>query len=348
MELWQHSLNSSLTRPEMLAERFAIDAAPLEEVVRRYPMRITPYYLGLIRQPDDAIWRQCVPDLRELTDAAGLADPLNEENLSPVPGVVHRYPDRVLFLVSGACAVYCRFCTRKRQVGCAVMRRSPADLAAGLDYIAGNRQIRDVILSGGDPLLLNDEALGDLLERLRRIPHVEIIRLGSRVPVTLPERITENLCALLRGFHPLYLNTHFNHPREITPQSAEACRRLAEAGIPLGNQTVLLKGVNDEPAVMAELMKGLLKIRVRPYYIHHMDLVQGAGHFRTQVEQGIAIVKALRGPISGLAVPHYVIDLPGGKGKVPVQPEYIESLGETVMLRTPAGERVEYPNGLTD
>lgn len=348
MELWQHSLNSSLTRPEMLAERFAIDAAPLEEVVRRYPMRITPYYLGLIRQPDDAIWRQCVPDLRELTDAAGLADPLNEENLSPVPGVVHRYSDRVLFLVSGACAVYCRFCTRKRQVGCAVMRRSPADLAAGLDYIAGNRQIRDVILSGGDPLLLNDEALGDLLERLRRIPHVEIIRLGSRVPVTLPERITENLCALLRGFHPLYLNTHFNHPREITPQSTEACRRLAEAGIPLGNQTVLLKGVNDEPAVMAELMKGLLKIRVRPYYIHHMDLVQGAGHFRTQVEQGIAIVKALRGPISGLAVPHYVIDLPGGKGKVPVLPEYIESLGETVMLRTPAGERVEYPNGLTD
>jgi lysine 2,3-aminomutase len=348
MELWQHSLNSSFTRPEMLAERFAVDAAPLATVARRYPMRITPYYLGLIREVGDPIWRQCIPDPRELTDAAGLTDPLNEENLSPVPGVVHRYPDRVLFLVSGACAVYCRFCTRKRQVGCAVMRRSPADLAAGLDYIAGNRQIRDVILSGGDPLLLTDEALGDLLERLRRIPHVEIIRLGSRVPVTLPERITENLCALLRGFHPLYLNTHFNHPREITPQSAEACRRLAEAGIPLGNQTVLLRGVNDEPAVMAELMKGLLKIRVRPYYIHHMDLVRGAGHFRTRLEKGLAIVKALRGPVSGLAVPHYVIDLPGGKGKVPVLPEYIERLGETVVLRAPSGERVEYPNGPTD
>jgi lysine 2,3-aminomutase len=348
MELWQHSLNNSLTRAEALAERFAVDAVPLAAVARRYPMRITPYYLGLIRQVGDPIWRQCVPDPRELTDAAGLTDPLDEENLSPVPGVVHRYPDRVLFLVSGACAVYCRFCTRKRQVGCAVMRRSPADLAAGLDYIAGNRQIRDVILSGGDPLLLSDEALGDLLERLRRIPHVEIIRLGSRVPVTLPERITENLCALLRGFHPLYLNTHFNHPREITPQTAEACRRLANAGIPLGNQTVLLKGVNDEPTVMAELMKGLLKIRVRPYYIHHMDLVRGAGHFRTRVEKGLAIVKALRGPISGLAVPHYVIDLPGGKGKVPVLPEYIERLGETVVLRTPSGERVEYPNGLKD
>jgi len=348
MELWQHSLQSSLTRPEALAERFSVDAAPLTAVVDRYPMRITPYYLGLIRQPGDPIWRQCVPDPLELADTAGFPDPLNEENLSPVPGIVHRYPDRVLFLVSGACAVYCRFCTRKRQVGCAGMRRSSAELAAGIDYIAGNRQVRDVILSGGDPLLLTDEALGDLLERLRRIPHVEMIRLGSRAPVTFPERITGNLCTLLRGFHPLYLNTHFNHPREITPQSAEACRRLADAGIPLGNQTVLLRGVNDEPSVMAALMKGLLKIRVRPYYIHHMDLVQGAGHFRTRVEQGIAIVKALRGPVSGLAVPHYVIDLPGGKGKVPVLPEYVESLGETVVLRTPAGERVEYPNGLTD
>jgi lysine 2,3-aminomutase len=348
MELWQHSLKSSLTRPEMLAERFAVDAAPLAAVARRYPMRITPYYLGLIREPGDPIWRQCVPDPRELADATGLADPLNEENLSPVPGVVHRYPDRVLLLVSGACAVYCRFCTRKRQVGCTGMQRSRADLAAGIDYIAGNRQVRDVILSGGDPLLLSDEALGDLLERLRRIPHVEIIRLGSRVPVTLPERITENLCALLRGFHPLYLNTHFNHPREITPQSAGACRRLADAGVPLGNQTVLLKGVNDEPAVMVELMKGLLKIRVRPYYLHHMDLVQGAGHFRTRVEKGVEIIQALRGPTSGLAVPHYVIDLPGGKGKVPVLPEYVESLGETVVLRTPGGERIEYPNVLTE
>ncbi len=348
MELWQHSLNGSLTRPETLAERFGIDAAPLVAVAGRYPMRISPYYLGLIRQVGDPIWRQCVPDPLELADEAGLADPLNEENLSPVPGLVHRYPDRVLLLVAGACAVYCRFCTRKRQVGCAAMRRSPEDLAAGIDYIAGNRQVRDVILSGGDPLLLSDAALGDILERLRRIPHVDIIRLGSRVPVTLPERITDGLCRLLRGFHPLYLNTHFNHPREITPQSTEACRRLADAGIPLGNQTVLLRGVNDEPAVMAALMKSLLKIRVRPYYIHHMDLVQGAGHFRTRVERGIEIMQTLRGPTSGLAVPHYVIDLPGGKGKVPILPGYVERLGETVVLRTPGGERIEYSNAVAE
>jgi len=348
MELWQHSLKSSLTRPEALAERFEIDAAPLAAVAGRYPMRITPYYLGLIRQVGDPIWRQCVPDPQELLDDGGLADPLAEENLSPAPGVVHRYPDRVLLLVSGACAVYCRFCTRKRQVGCAAMRRSAADLDAAVDYIARTRQVRDVILSGGDPLLLSDEALGALLERLRRIPHVEIVRIGSRVPVTLPERVTEGLCQLLRRFQPIYLNTHFNHPREITPQSTEACRRLADAGIALGNQTVLLRGVNDSPALMAELVRGLLRIRVRPYYIHHMDLVRGGGHFRTRVEAGIEIVRSLRGPVSGLAVPHYVIDLPGGKGKVPLLPEYVEKLGETVVLRTPAGERVEYPNALPE
>jgi len=348
MELWQHSLNSSVTCPDQLAARFGVDAAPLAAAAGRYPMRITPHFLGLIRHPGDPIWRQCVPDPLELADAAGMVDPLNEEKLSPVPGLVHRYPDRVLLLVSGACAVYCRFCTRKRQVGCASMRRSRADLAAALDYIAGNRQVRDVILSGGDPLLLTDPELGDLLEGLRRIPHVEIIRLGSRVPVTLPERITEDLCTLLRGFHPVYLNTHFNHPREITPQSTEACRRLADAGIALGNQTVLLRGVNDEAPVMAELVKGLLKIRVRPYYLHHMDLVRGGGHFRTRVEKGIEIIRELRGPVSGLAVPQYVIDLPGGKGKVPILPGYVEQLGERVVLRTPAGERIEYPNAVPE
>jgi len=346
MELWQHSLKSSLTRPEALAERFGVDAAPLAAVADHYPMRITPYYLGLVREVGDPIWRQCVPDPLELSDASGLPDPLAEENLSPVPGVVHRYPDRVLLLVSGACAVYCRFCTRKRQVGCAAMHRTEADLAAAVDYIAQSRQVRDVILSGGDPLLLSDAALGDLLERLRRIPHVEIVRIGSRVPVTLPERVTDSLCQLLRRFQPLYINTHFNHPREITPHSTEACRRLADAGIALGNQTVLLRGVNDSSPVMAELMRGLLRIRVRPYYIHQMDLVRGGGHFRTRVEEGVEIVRALRGPISGLAIPHYVIDLPGGKGKVPVLPEYVERLGETVVLRTPGGERVEYPNAL--
>jgi lysine 2,3-aminomutase len=344
MEPWQQSLANSLTRPAELAERFGIDAAPIEAVTRRYPMRITPHYLGLIREAGDPIWRQCVPDILELRDACACEDPLNEENLSPVPGLVHRYPDRVLFLVSGACAVYCRFCTRKRKVGCGGMAAEERDRAAGLDYIAGRPEIRDVILSGGDPLLLADDALEEILMRLKAIPHVEMVRIGSRVPVTLPERVTDDLCALLRRHHPVYLNTHFNHPRELTPAAAQACTRLADAGIPLGNQTVLLRGVNDDPGTMTTLVRGLLKIRVRPYYLHQMDLARGTAHFRTRVETGIGIMRALRGPVSGMAVPSYVIDTPGGRGKVPILPEYLEKLGDTVTLRLPDGGRLEFPN----
>lgn len=344
MEFWQQRLKESVTTPQELAQHFAFDTAGLDEVVERYPMRITPHYLGLIREPGDPIWRQCVPDRRELDDAGLPADPLNEEDLSPVPSVVHRYPDRVLFLVAGTCASYCRFCTRKRKVGCSGMRVSMGEVYAGIDYIARTPQVRDVILSGGDPLLMSDLLLKDILERLRRIPHVEIIRLGTRVPVTLPERITGELCALLRRCHPLYLNTHFNHPRELTPESAEACARLADAGIQLGNQTVLLRKVNDDPETMAELVRGLLRIRVRPYYLHHMDLAAGTGHFRTRVEEGLTIMQRLRGPVSGLAVPAYVIDTPGGNGKVPILPEYLERLGETVLLRTPQGERIAFSN----
>lgn len=344
MSTWQKQLAASLTTPAALAERFAIDPAPLQEVVRRYPMRITPYYLDLIEEPGDAIWRQCVPDARELQADAEIIDPLDEERLSPAPLVVHRYPDRVLLLACGSCAVYCRFCTRKRKVGCSAMGVTEARLDAAFDYIARTPQVRDVILSGGDPLLLEDDRLEGLLRRLRAIPHVEIIRLGSRVPVTLPERITEELCTMLRRYHPLYFNTHFNHPRELTPQAAEACRRLADAGLPLGNQTVLLRGVNDDPAVMLQLVKGLLKMRVRPYYLHHMDLAAGTGHFRTRIEAGLDIVAALRGPVSGLALPHYVIDAPGGRGKIPLLPEYLLELGDTALLRTPGGEIIEFPN----
>lgn len=345
MSTWQRQLAESLTGPTALAERFGIDMSSAEAVVRRYPMRITSYYLGLIEAPGDAIWRQCVPDGRELLPCVEDADPLHEERLSPVPLLVHRYPDRVLLLASGQCAVYCRFCTRKRKVGCAAMGVTDESLEAALDYIARTARIRDVILSGGDPLLLEDDRLERLLRRLRAIPHVEIIRIGSRVPVTLPERITEELCSMLRRYHPIYLNTHFNHPRELTSQSAEACRRLADAGLPLGNQTVLLRDVNDDPVVMQQLVKGLLKIRVRPYYLHHMDLAAGTGHFRTRIETGLDIVSALRGPISGLAVPHYVIDSPGGKGKIPLLPEYLVRLGDTALLRTPSGEMIEFPNG---
>ena len=344
MEPWQQSLKESLTDPAVLAARFGLDPVPLIEVAARYPLRITPHYLGLIEGPDDPLWRQCVPDPREL-DAMGLdIDPLAEEEHAPVPAVVHRYPDRALLLAGTSCAVYCRFCTRKRKVGCVGQQLSFGALLDGIAYIERTPAIRDVLLSGGDPLLLPDLLLGEVLGRLARIPHVEMIRIGSRVPVTLPERVTDGLCQVLRRHHPLYLNTHFNHPRELTPEAAEACRRLADAGVPLGNQTVLLRGVNDDPATMAELLRGLLRLRVRPYYLHQMDLVAGTGHFRTRVETGLAILGALRGSLTGMAIPHYVIDLPGGKGKVPLLPETVELLGETVVLRTPGGERVAYPN----
>ena len=342
MEQWQRSLADSMDSPAQLAGRFAVDAERLQEVAARYPMRITPHYLGLIREAGDPIWRQCVPDARELCDDQQ-SDPLNEAGLSPVPGLVHRYPDRVVWLVSSQCAVYCRFCMRKGRVGCPGKRAGSAELRAALDYIAGNPAVRDVILSGGDPLLLEDDVLAAVLTGLRRIPHVEIVRIGTRVPVTLPERVTVTLCRMLKRHHPLYVNTHFNHPREINAASARACARLADAGIPLGNQTVLLSGVNDDPAVMKRLMQQLLAIRVRPYYLHQMDLVRGTGHFRTKVDRGIGIMDALRGHTSGLASPHYVVDLPGGKGKVPVLPEYVRREEGRLFLRNYRGEEFAYP-----
>lgn len=341
MEAWSKALEQAVISPSQLAEHFPIDAAMLARVTDRYPMRITPYYLGLIQEVGDPIWRQCVPDPRELEDDGQIADPLNEESLSPVPGLIHRYPDRVVLLVSNECAVYCRFCMRKRRIGCAGMG-GVARLDDACSYIDATPAIRDVILSGGDPLLLNDEALGDILARLRRIPHVEMIRIGSRIPITLPERITPRLCRMLKRCHPLYINTHFNHPSEITAEAARACARLADAGIPLGNQTVLLRGINDVPAVMKRLMQLLLTIRVRPYYIHQMDMVRGTGHFRTSVARGMDIMEGLRGHTSGLATPYYVIDLPGGKGKVPVVPDCLERRGERFLLRNYLGEIVEY------
>ncbi|QXE91764.1 KamA family radical SAM protein [Geomonas subterranea] len=341
MEAWESSLKKCITSPEELAGLFHAPGEELAEVARRYPMRITPYYLGLIREAGDPIWRQCVPDPAELHDLAQSPDPLDEERLSPVPGLIHRYPDRVVFLVSTACAVYCRFCMRKRGVGCQGMSPAPVDEAVA--YIASKPQIRDVILSGGDPLLLSDDRLDQILTALRRIPHVEIIRIGTRAPVTLPERVTARLARMLKRHQPLYVNTHFNHPREITGPSARACARLADAGIQLGNQSVLLKGVNDDPRVMRELMQRLLAIRVRPYYIHQMDLVRGTAHFRTRVADGIGVVSALRGHTSGLAVPHYVIDLPGGKGKVEVASARFSADGSRLLVRNYLGEEIEYP-----
>lgn len=341
MEIWRKSLENSVTSPDELAERFNVDTKALGAVTERYPMRITPYYLDLIERAGDPLWLQCVPDMRELEDDQQVADPLNEEGLSPVPGLIHRYPDRVVFMVSSVCAVYCRFCMRKRQVGC-VRTTMKDDLDPAIRYIEETTAVRDVILSGGDPLLLTDDELDYILSRLHKIPHVEMIRIGTRTPVTLPQRITRRLCAILKRFHPLYVNTHFNHPREITPLSARACARLADAGIPLGNQTVLMKGVNDDPEVMKSLMQKLLAIRVRPYYIHHMDLVKGTGHFRTSVGKGISIMEGLRGYTSGLATPYYVIDAPGGKGKIPILPENVEFRGNSLLLRNYLGERIDY------
>lgn len=333
-----HSNNIGLQEIVPCPQQYA-DLAP---VLGRYPFRLSPSYAKLIRQPGDPIWRQCVPDTRELQDHEQIPDPLSESSLSPVTGLIHRYPDRVVLLVSNRCPVYCRFCMRKRMVGEGDAPLSREGLERALEYIAAHGAIHDVVLSGGDPLMLTDESLHYLLGRLRSIGHIAIIRIGTRVPVTFPERVTPALCAILRQFHPLYINTHFNHPAEINDLSSAACGMLADAGIPLGNQTVLLKEVNDDVETMSALMTGLLSIRVRPYYIHQMDLVRGTAHFRTSVETGLDIIRGLRGHVSGLAVPHFVVDLPGGMGKVPLLPDAAERQGDTLYLTTYEGRRVAY------
>jgi len=342
-EVWQQQLTESLTDVDKLAARYQLDPEPIRAVAERYPLRLTPHVVELIEEPGDPIWRQFIPDPREL-DEVGLVDPLGEENLSPVSSVVHRYPDRALFLVSGSCASYCRFCTRKRKVGCAGSSPSFRELREGLDYIADTPQVRDVLLSGGDPLLLPDAVLGDLLARLSQIPHVEIIRIGSRVPSTLPARITPQLCRLLQRFSPIYLNLHFNHPAELVVEARVACALLADHGIVLGNQTVLLRGVNDQPETLPQLFFSLLKMRVRPYYLHQMDLVRGAEYFRTPLSRGLKIMQSLRGPVTGMASPHFVVDLPGGKGKVPLLPASLEIKDGRTLLRLPGGGFLEYPD----
>ena len=334
---WQQQLADSITTLELLAGHFEIDPEPLRSVTDRYPLLITPHYFSLIETPGDPIWRQCVPTPDELATDDLPEDSMNEQAFAPAPAVVHRYPDRALLLVSGRCAGYCRFCTRKSRVGTAGLCFSAKQIDEGIAYIAATPEIKDVILSGGDPLLLDDESLADLLAAIGRIGHVEMVRIGSRIPVTLPERITPQLCRLLSRFQPLYINTHFNHPRELTPDSAAACARLADAGLPLGSQTVLLDGVNDNSAVMIELCRGLLKMRVRPYYLHHLDQARGTAHFRVPVERGLEIVADMRGQVSGLGIPQYVIDPPGGEGKVPLLPENLLWMGASLSVRTSRG-----------
>ncbi|MEM2848731.1 MAG: KamA family radical SAM protein [Candidatus Bathyarchaeia archaeon] len=344
VEEWKRLLSECITHPKQLLSRFKIDIEPLEAVVAKYPMKISKHYFNLIEEVDDPIWRQCVPSPLELQDVYGVEDPLNEEGDSPIPGLVHRYPDRVLMCVSEHCATYCRFCTRKRIVGRSTFNPSVDLYLKYIEYVRNNPSIRDVLLSGGDPLLLPDDEIEFLLKKLRAIPHVEILRIGSRVPCTFPQRITLKLCNMIKKYHPVYVNGHFNHPSEITEESERACGLLADAGIPLGNQSVLLKGVNDDPEVMKKLVQKLLKIRVRPYYLFQMDLVKGTYHFRTRVETGLKIVEALVGYTSGLAVPRYVIDAPGGGGKIPLQPNYVISMdNDRVVLRNYEGKIYVYP-----
>ncbi len=312
------------------------------------PLRITPYYISLLdrNNPDQALRKSVVPVFDEFLVHPGEAsDPLSEEHDSPVPNIVHRYPDRVLFLVTGFCSTYCRYCTRTRMVAKDKCHTGVKSWEAGLNYIEQHKEVRDVLISGGDPLTMPDLHVEYLLSRLRSIPHVEIIRIGTKVPAVLPQRITRPLVAMLKKYHPLYLSIHFTHADEVTTEVREACEKLANAGIPLGSQTVLLKGINDEVPVMKELMHALLKVRVRPYYLYQCDPVVGSGHFRTTIEKGLEIIRGLRGHTSGYAVPTYVVDAPGGGGKIPLLPEYVAGREENYMLLRNYQDRIfRYPD----
>ncbi len=343
MDDWQRLLQGSLRKPEEIARYFGLDLEEVQRIARVFKIQITPYYASLIKEKGDGLWRQMVPDPAELKENTGELDPLLEDEDSPVPSIVHRYPDRLLFLVSHSCASYCRFCTRKRKVG-DPSKINPRYIEDGLDYIRAHTEVRDVVISGGDPLMLSDAKLEEIVKGVRAVPHIEIIRIGTRVPCVLPQRVTEDLVAMLKKYHPLYVNVHFNHPDEITPESSRALNLLADAGIPLGNQTVLLKGVNDNVETMRRLMQKLLSVRVRPYYIYQTDFVKGTEHLRTTVEKGLEIMDGLRGWTSGLAVPYYCIDAPGGGGKIPLIPNYLQSINdEQVVMRNYAGELYAYP-----
>ncbi len=323
------------------------DKIEIEKTVEKFPLSITPYYLSLIKTDDfknDPIFRQAFPDPRELNISnADMEDPLSEDADSPVKGITHRYPDRVLFHISNKCAMYCRHCTRKRKVGDIDFIPTKEEILQGLEYIKNTPMVRDVLLSGGDPLMLPDDYLDWILTELERIPHVEVIRIGTRIPVVLPYRITDKLVEIFKMHRPLWINTHFNHPRELTPNSIEALNKLSDSGIPLGNQSVLLAGVNDCVHIMKKLVRNLVKYRVRPYYLYQCDLSIGLSHFRTPVSKGIEIIEGLRGHTSGFAVPTYVIDAPGGGGKIPVMPNYLMSWSTNkVILRNFEGIITSY------
>ena len=347
---WQmrHAVKTIEAFENLTGIRFSPEEkASFKTTIDRFPLSITPYYLSLINKDNyknDPVFKQSFLDNRELiVSKSEMSDPLSEDHDSPVPGITHRYPDRVLFLVSNVCAMYCRHCTRKRKVGDVDFIPDRNQIKQGLEYIRNTPQVRDVLLSGGDPFLMSDEYLDWILTELQAIPHVQVIRIGTRTPVVLPYRITDKLVSVLKKHHPIWINTHFNHPREITASAKEALAKLADAGIPLGNQSVLLADVNDCPRIMKELVQQLVMNRVRPYYIYQCDLSEGLSHFRTPVRKGIEIMESLIGHTSGFAVPTFVIDAPGGGGKIPVMPHYIMSWSTNkVILRNYEGVITSY------
>jgi lysine 2,3-aminomutase len=349
---WKKILRKSVSSPEELSLLFGLEFDQMKEICEKYPAMINPYYLSLIKEKDDPIYKQSIPSMQELRDFCGEEDPLHEEPehqvRKNVPGLVtHRYPDRVLFRVSNKCAMYCRFCTRKRKVGDLSKQPTWAEIQKAIAYIKNHEEIRDVLFSGGDPLMLDDILLDKIIGSVYNILKYRknsMIRIGTRIPCVLPQRITPELCDVLKKYQPIYINTHFNHPSEITEQSRKACGMLADAGIPLGCQTVLLKGVNDNPETMKELMQGLVNMRVKPYYIYQADPVKGTNHFRTRVEKGLEIYESIRGHTSGLCVPSFVIDAPGGGGKIPILPDYLQGItDEGVLLKNYEGKLFFYP-----
>ncbi len=349
---WHWQIRNSICTLEQIQQIIGLTPDEFGAIVRRttgLPFRITPYYASLISpaDPSQAIRRAVVPVLDEYAVSHGEAqDPLSEEHQSPVPGLVHRYPDRVLFLTTGFCSTYCRYCTRSRMVGNhGKFRGSISQWQQAIAYIESTPQVRDVLLSGGDPLTLPDSHLEYLLSSISRIPHVEIVRLGTKVPAVLPQRITPKLLRILRKFQPVWMSIHFTHPDELTPETRAACSLLADAGIPLGSQTVLLKGINDDVETLTALFHGLLRARVRPYYLYQCDPILGSSHFRTTVEKGLEMIEGLRGHTSGYAVPHYVVDAPGGGGKIPLLPEYFKGRDNgDVLLRNYEGGIFRYPD----
>jgi lysine 2,3-aminomutase len=348
---WRWQLKNRITSLEKL-QRFLPTLTPEEFegtilANHKLALAITPYFFNLIDAGDEncPVRRQVVPRVEETYTAPWeMSDPCGEDAHSPVPGLVHRYPDRVLFLVTDRCAAYCRYCTRSRMVSNAAGYDFHAEFDRQIEYVRQHPEIRDVLLSGGDPLLLGDEKLEFLLSRLRAIPHVEFLRIGTRIPIFLPQRVTPELCAMLRKYHPLFISIHSNHPRELTTEVREALGRLADAGVPLGNQAVLLRHVNDDPVVMRALVQKLLMCRVKPYYLYQCDLIAGSAHLRSSVRKGLEIMESLRGHTTGYAVPQYVIDAPGGGGKVPINPDYVLSRNKNrVIIRNFEGRIFEYP-----